>query len=103
MNTFSASEIKRKFVPPTRCNIHFDGKILTDSSGETGDRLAVVLSGDTDQCLQGKLLSARMIEDGSGSSQADEVVASLDDWKARDNVYAMCFDTTSANTVSKKM
>ena len=63
----------------------------------------MVLSGDTDQCLQGKLLSARMIEDGTGSSQADEVVASLDDWKARDNVNAMCFDTTSANTVSEKV
>ena len=44
-----------------------------------------------------------MIEDGTGSSQADEMVASLDDWKARDNVHAMCFDTTSANTVSEKL
>ena len=67
-------------------------------ANETGDHLAVVLSGDTPQCHQGKLLSARRIDDGTGESQAEEVIESLKDWKAIDYVVAQCFDTTSSNT-----
>ena len=93
-----AAQIKKNFVPPKRATIHFDGKILTDLANETGDHLAVVLSGDTPQCQQGKLLSARRIDDGTGESQAEEVIESLKDWKAIDYVVAQCFDTTSSNT-----
>ena len=85
-------------MPPKRATIHFDGKILTDLSGEKGDRLAVMLSGDTPQCQSGKLFSARLIQDGTGKSQAEEVLTSMSEWSSQDNVYAMCFDTTSSNT-----
>ena len=57
-----------------------------------------MLSGDTPQCQQGKLLSARRIDDGTGESQAEEVIESLKDWKAIDYVVAQCFDTNSSNT-----
>ena len=98
INCLSAAQIKKNFVPPKRSIVHFDGKILTDLANQTGEHLAVVLSGDTPQCKQGKLLSARSIEDGTGESQADEVIASLKDWKSQSNVVAQCFDTTSSNT-----
>ena len=71
---------------------------MTDLADESGDRLAVVLSGDTPQCLSGKFLSGRMIDDGTGKAQAEEVLNSLDEWKAKKNVCAMCFDTTASNT-----
>ena len=85
-------------MPPERIVVHFDGKILSDSSGNKGDRLAVIVSGNTPECKQGKLLSVKMIKDGSGQSQADEVVSNLKEWNLIDNVIGMCFDTTSSNT-----
>ena len=93
-----AKKVKDSFQPPKRSTIHFDGKILTDLSQNCGDHLAVVLSGDTPQCRQGKLLSARMIETGSGFDQAEEVLNSIKEWKVVDCITAACFDTTAANT-----
>ena len=94
----TAKEIKANFVPPKRSIVHFDGKMLKDLAGEFGDRLAVMLSGNTEQCKQGKLLSARLIQDGSGESQSKEVVRALKEWKVFDSVVGHCFDTTSSNT-----
>ena len=74
--------------------VHFDGKILSDSSGNIGDRLALIISGNTREYRQGKLLSAKNIADGTGQSQADEVVSTLTEWNLTDNVVGMCFDTT---------
>ena len=90
--------MKKYFVPPKQAVIHFDGKLLKDLSGAFGDRLAVVLSGNTDQCRQGKLLSARMIQGGTGKLQAEEVMRSIVEWKVQPCVKALCFDTTSSNT-----
>ena len=39
-----------------------------------------------------------MIDDGTGESQATEVIASLNDWNVQANVVCQCFDTTNANT-----
>ena len=97
-----AAEIKASFQPPKRVEVQFDAKLLTDMSGEFGDRLAVVVSGDSPDCKGGKLLSARLIKDGTGKTEAEEVISSLKDWGLQSNVYAMCFDTTSSNTGWKK-
>ena len=91
-----AAEIKASFQSPKRSNIQYDGKMIWDSSGEHGDFLAVVLSGDSPDCP--KVLSAKMIEDGKGINQAKEVVSVLKEWGCEGNVCSMCFDTTSSNT-----
>ena len=91
-----ADDILKNFKPPKRAVVHFDGKMLRDLSGDFSERLAVMISGDT--CKQGKLLSARAIEDGSGQKQADEVMKSLEIWNCKENIVAQCFDTTSSNT-----
>ena len=93
-----ATEIKNSFRPPKRGTVHFDGKRLKDLNDKFGDRLAVMLSGDTPQCRSGKLLSANLIKDGTGKQQAEEVLRALKEWNAVMNAVAMCFDTTSANT-----
>ena len=93
-----ANEIRKSFKPPKRGTVHFDGKRLKDLNGGFGDRLAVMLSGDTPQCRSGKLLSANLINDGTGKQQADEVLRALKEWNAEMNAISMCFDTTSANT-----
>ena len=92
------AEAKAAFLPPENAIVHFDGKHLMDMAGEFGDRLAIVLSGNTPDCIQGKLLSAEKIADGTGRSQAEEVISALNKWGAQDNVCGMCFDTTSSNT-----
>ena len=96
MRSAVAAEIKASFQPPKRSEIQYDGKMLFDYSGEFGDFLAVVLSGESPDCP--KLLSANMIKDGKGISQAEEVVSSLKKWGLEDSVCSMCFDTTSSNT-----
>ena len=55
------------------------------------------ISGNTPQCQSGKILSAKMIEDGTGLSQANEVISSLKSWKAENSVIGHCFDTTASN------
>ena len=57
-----------------------------------------MVSGNNKECMQGKLLSARKIEDGTGESQSEEVILSLNEWGITEKVACMCFDTTSSNT-----
>ena len=91
-------EIKENFKPPDRATVHYDEKIMPDLSGQFGERLAIVLSGNTKECRQGKLLSGKLIKNGTGETQAEEVVKTLEEWKCLKNVYCACFDTTSSNT-----
>ena len=91
-------EIKENFEPPDRATVHYDEKIMPDLSGQFGERLAIVLSGNTKECRQGKLLSGKLIKNGTGETQAKEVVKTLEEWKCLKNVYCACFDTTSSNT-----
>ena len=93
-----AAEIKASFKPPKRLVVHFDGKLLSELNGSFGDHLAVMISGNSEQCRQGKLLSAKIIKDGTGLTQAKEVVSSALDWNVAQFIVGMCFDTTSANT-----
>ena len=86
------------FQPPKNAVVHFDGKHLTDLSGKFGDRLAVVLSGNTPDCLEGKLLSADLIASSSGDCQANKVVETLEKWGVVDSVKGICMDTTLSNT-----
>ena len=65
---------------------------------QCGDRLAVVISGDTPQCESGKLLSARLIDNGKGKTEAEEVFKSISEWNVQDSICAQCFDTTASNT-----
>ena len=57
-----------------------------------------MITGDSEQCRQGKLLSARMIISGTGKLMGEEVLRSLHEWGVADKVYAICFDTTASNT-----
>ena len=98
MRAATSTAIKKSFLPPKRANVHFDGKQVEDLSGASGDRLAVMLSGDTPECSSGKLLSARLIDDSSGKAQAEEVLRALKEWKVEMNVVGMVFDTTASNT-----
>jgi len=80
--------------------VHWDGKLLSDTSGSQDkyDRLPVLVSYDGTE----KLLSVPKLANASGQSMALEVKKSLDDWKLNDKIVAMSFDTTSSNTGRRK-
>lgn len=97
-----AQRIKDNFVPPERAVVHWDGKIMETLSDKLGDHLAVMISGNAPGCLQGKLLSAKPVSDGTGLTEANQVLSGVKEWNCEKNICAMCFDTTSSNTGWKK-
>ena len=92
-------EIVSNFIAPDNSNLHFDGKSLTDNTGQSGEWLAIVLSGNNDECKQGKLLSAEHIRDGTGSAQAEEIIRSLNLWGCAHKIVGLVFDTCRKVTV----
>ena len=75
VRAITAQNILDSYEPPQCAVVHFDGKHLGDLGGDFGERLAVVLSGDTHK--EGKLLSCEMIKNSTGKEQAAEVYRSL--------------------------
>ena len=100
MRSTEAEKIKSSFQPPKRGLVHYDGKMIWESGVGFGDHIAIVYSGDSPDCP--KLLSARLIEDGKGINQANEVVSILKEWGLEKCTVGMCFDTTSSNTGWRK-
>ena len=76
--------------------LHWDGKLLLDIAGgqETVDRIAVLVTGNGTE----KLLAVPKIEKGTGSEQAAACISVLVQWKLRDAVHGLVFDTTASNT-----
>lgn len=69
--------------------------MLQDIHGnETVDRLAIVLSQETGA----QLLGIPKMNSGTGEAMADAVFAALKEWNCFNDIVAMCFDTTIANT-----
>jgi hypothetical protein len=94
----SASKvIHETFIPPVQSVLHWDGKQLTDERA-TSERLAVLVSGDTIDCQQGKLLAAHALDSGSANSQTKECIKGIEEWGLASSIVATCFDTTATNT-----
>ena len=89
-----AEEIKQSFSPKTPLTVHWDGKILPQDEISRGDRLAILVTGQGVE----KLLGVPRLRVGTGEAAATAVSEALEDWGVRDQVVAMCFDTTSSNT-----
>jgi hypothetical protein len=94
----AANTIKEKYKP-TKSVVHWDGKLLPDTTGvdtDQVDRLAILLSslvdGDT------KLLGVPKISAGTGKATAESVFDLLNTWQCNDMIVGMCFDTTASNT-----
>jgi hypothetical protein len=93
LNTKDAFSSERSLV------IYFDGKLIPNISGGPlkEDRVAILVSGDKIE----KLLGVPKVEQGSGEKGAEVVLKAIDDWKLRDQIVGMSFDTTAANTGRK--
>ena len=86
---------KDSFMPECPLLLHWDGKLLPDIAGskETVDRIAVIVTGNGVE----KLLAVPKIGTGTGADQAAACLKVLDDWKIRDKIRGLVFDTTSSN------
>jgi len=73
--------------------LHWDGKLLPciDGTKETVDRIAVIVTGNGVE----KLLTVPKIGKGTGEEQAAACLKVLDDWKIRDKIQGLVYDTTS--------
>lgn len=90
----TAKRVKESFDPKF-ATVHWDGKLMKDVTRRKNvDRLPILLSQESGV----KLLKVPKIDDGTGATQAEAVFEVLTEWNAVDDVTAMCFDTTPADT-----
>lgn len=87
---------KATFTPSNPVVLHWDGKLLPNITGgvEKVDRVAVIISGNGEE----KLLAVPPIKKGTGQEQATACLKILEEWKLKDHVRGLCFDTTASNT-----
>ncbi|KAI8442258.1 hypothetical protein MSG28_005828 [Choristoneura fumiferana] len=91
--------IRESFEPNYPLVVHWDGKILPDVlESKKVDRLPVLVSGNNSE----KLLGVPKLTAGTGENTANAVLRLLEEWNVKDQVQAMSFDTTSANTGVRK-
>lgn len=80
------------------CVIHWDGKIIEDSSGKKIDKLPIAVTVGKDE----KLINVASLDNGKGKTQAEAIHNALFDWDLRGSVKALCCDTTASNLGSSK-
>ena len=76
--------------------LHWDGKIIQLMTGDTEDRLAIVMSSPGK--IQGQFLASPVISDGTGRALANTVYRVVSQFELLDDVQAFVFDTTASNT-----
>lgn len=90
----TASLIKGSFEAKF-ATVHWDGKLMKDITGhKTVDRLPILISQESGV----QLLKVPKITNCQGATIAEEIFRTLNEWNAVENIVAMSFDTTAANT-----
>ncbi|KAG0715569.1 hypothetical protein GWK47_011670 [Chionoecetes opilio] len=77
---------------PERLVLHWDRKLLPSLSGDTEDRIAVLLTGEDDAEF---LLGVPASSDSTGRNVG---VKEVDEAGVKDKIIAFCFNTTASNT-----
>ena len=95
----AAGRAKAEFLDTGPLVIHFDGKLLPAIAGgpEKEDRVAIVVSGHKIE----KLIAIPKVSHGTGEAVAKAASESVLEWNLGDQIVAMSFDTTAANTGHK--
>jgi len=91
-----SSSLKANFSAHGPLIIHVDGKILPALCGgpEKEDRVALVVSGKEGE----KLLAIPKVAKGSGDLVAEAAATAINDWKLKEEIVGISFDTTASNT-----
>ncbi|XP_065650847.1 uncharacterized protein LOC136079008 [Hydra vulgaris] len=90
------SEFKTK-VKSDYLTLHWDGKLMKQLSGKKFDYLTVLVRGSPN-CPEGKILSIKPIQSGTGVSICRGILEDLEEWDLKKNIVAQVFDTTACNT-----
>ena len=69
-------------------------------SGQKFEYLTVLVSGFSN-CVEGKILSIKPLQSGSGLAICKGVLEDLEDWDLKANIVAQVFDTTACNKGDK--
>lgn len=92
-----AEKIKTAFYTKSQLTIHWDGKLLPSLTGhDTVDRLPVLVSGGG----KSQLLGVPCLQSGTGKNQATAICQLIHEWKLKEKISGLCFDTTATNTGS---
>ena len=91
-----AADIKETFQVDGPLVVHFDGKLLPaiDGGPEKEDRVAILVTGFGIE----KLLGVPKVQRGTGKLVSEAAEKILQDWHLTEQICAMSFDTTAANT-----
>jgi hypothetical protein len=92
-----AAEVKASFNPAVPLVLHWDGKVMEDYTGSLHgrvDRLPILVSGQNVI----KLLAVPKLHDQTAGTMTQSIVETIDEWRLRDRIKGLCFDTTASNT-----
>ncbi|XP_044593839.1 uncharacterized protein LOC123271268 [Cotesia glomerata] len=91
----TAKNLKEKIIFPSCLVLHWDGKLLDDSeSVKKVERLPVIVTGlDFEH-----ILGVPKLVTGDSKNQTDAIIKLLDEWKIKNKIKALCFDTAAVNT-----
>ena len=88
---------------PVRAALHWDGKLVQDTTGILRENEAILVSG-APHYLEGKLLAVSLLVDeegqptSTGEAQALAVLQQVQNWGVEENIVALVFDTTASNS-----
>ena len=92
-----ADEIKNKFVCPDKVVAHWDGKTLTLRGRIESKRVAIYISGVDGEHTR-KLLGIPECVSGQGKDEFEVTKKFLVQWKVKEQLVGMVFDTTASNS-----
>ena len=89
--------MKASFNPAVPLVLHWDGKVMEDYTGSLHgrvDRLPILVSGQNVI----KLLAVPKLHDQTAETITQSIVETIYEWRLRDRIKGLCFDTTVSNT-----
>ena len=97
------SRVHFRETNPKHGELHWDGKLLTDSLGKSFESQAILITGPT-HWEEGKLLDVAMLVDEDGERSAtgeirfEALKKAVVDWDVKDIIRSTCIDTEAVNT-----
>ena len=92
-----AEKVKEDFICPPKVALHWDGKTLKVDGNKKSSRVCVYVSGIDDDKVK-KLLGVPETKSGTGKAESEVVEKVLSDWKVKEEVVSIVFDTTASNS-----
>ena len=94
----TSQRIKINWIPPERCVLHFDGKLMRGlKGGNKEERLPIIISGPFGSKLLGVPTLGHSLRGIYGETASTAIVQHLQAWECESAVFGMVFDTPNSN------